>query len=434
MINQSLVSRINGPRINLGIPMTKKHALDAYTPDEKNPFIQQIAPVLENHPELDIYLPLDQITKPSQALEVKRTAPYATVIDNNSKPIQRFRQDLSDLVGEEIKPGKGINVHGLFGLILSTAGGHIAIHDGDITTYSELMLRRLTDPIQKDPSIDFLKANFIRYVEKDGIRIPNGRANYLFVEGFLRTIKELYGDNKKAEGLINSLLSYKYKLAGEVGLSEKFASQVQITPGYGMETDMLIDFHKYQKSHGLKRAQTYIGQYDHDHQSMGNNKGEQGESSGLSGMAESIAASLFYNLKEIGIRFDDSDNLEQMTEQHIIESKKFVTGEYKQFLIDHKCVYNEKELFEKVEHFSKSISPAYNYVAEDKKVLRLPAWTPELKDRYRSNFIEAILELNPERESSLLSGKKIYSVPAEIFSPQLPLVSNDPAYFRSLSN
>jgi glucosyl-3-phosphoglycerate synthase len=155
-------------------------------------------------------------------------------------------------------PGKGRAVWWCLGWALARSSASvIAVHDCDILHYDLEFLARLVLPaLHADWGFKFVKGYYPRLSDR-----LHGRLTRLFFWPLLGAWEECCG----ASPLLEYLKGWRYPLAGESAFSAKYAQEMRLPAGWGLETGLLLE-----ADQKLPRAETcqsgLCTAYDHRHQ------------------------------------------------------------------------------------------------------------------------------------------------------------------------
>ncbi|VUT28210.1 MAG: Glucosyl-3-phosphoglycerate synthase [Candidatus Syntrophoarchaeum sp. GoM_oil] len=183
--------------------------------------------------------------------------------------------------------GKGRDVWIAFG-IASLELDAFALHDGDIRTYSRMVPTKLLYPIV-EPELDFLftKGYYARVDSTD--KIMYGRIYRLFITPMLNVLSEKFGYDLE---FLRYLKSFRYLLAGEIGLTSELALNLRVSCGWGLEIGTLSEL--IRNIHYKRACQVDLGVYDHKHQVM-----TRGLNEGILRVASECFATILRTLTEM---------------------------------------------------------------------------------------------------------------------------------------
>jgi glucosyl-3-phosphoglycerate synthase len=180
--------------------------------------------------------------------------------------------------------GKGRSAWTAYGYILSREKSKvIALHDCDITNFSQELLGRLCYPIAS-PNMDyeFCKGYYARVTDR-----MHGRVTRLFVTPIIRGLEILLGPLP----LLVYLDSFRYPLAGEFSMITDLSRINRIPGDWGLEVETLAEVYR---NCSLKRiCQVELCEtYEHKHQPLS----ADNPKTGLMKMSIDIAKAIFRNL------------------------------------------------------------------------------------------------------------------------------------------
>ncbi|NIY99935.1 glycosyl transferase, partial [Salipiger sp. HF18] len=158
-----------------------------------------------------------------------------TVIWNDSPRMLQIMGRLEALGLAPQEPGKGKNVWGCMGYLISCADSAVmAIHDCDIVTYTREMLDRLVYPVA-NPTFSYqLSKGFYPRVGNNKL---NGRVTRLLVSPLLIALKRTIGDRD----YIDYLRAFRYPLSGEMALRTGLLPDLRIPSDWGLEIGVLSE-------------------------------------------------------------------------------------------------------------------------------------------------------------------------------------------------
>lgn len=180
-------------------------------------------------------------------------APDATVIWCNSPRIDGLLDD-----NEISSPmGKGRDVWLALGVsTIRTDQEFVIVHDADARSYSADLIHRLCWPLEH--GFTFSKGYYAR-IEDNRLY---GRLFRLFIVPLLRALRSQHDHE-----VIHYLESFRYALAGEIGMTRSIAGRVRSEPTWGFEMGMLGEmFHLAGED---RVAQVDLGIHEHDHRAVG---------------------------------------------------------------------------------------------------------------------------------------------------------------------
>ena len=182
--------------------------------------------------------------------------------------------------------GKGLDVW--LGLACGAERADIVVvHDADALTYDTHHVPRLAWPISQ--GYRFSKGYYARI---DGDRLW-GRLVRLLWTPLLETISR-----SNPAPIVEYLSSFRYPLAGEMAVPAETATQLRLTPGWGLEVSILGEMFARAGRGGT--AQVDLGTHDHDHRPIDGDEG-------LVGMAAAVTGTLDEVLRSHGVEIEFSD-------------------------------------------------------------------------------------------------------------------------------
>lgn len=215
-----------------------------------------------------------------------------TVIWNDSPRMLQIMGRLEALGLAPQEPGKGKNVWGCMGYLISCADSSVmAIHDCDIVTYKREMLDRLVYPVA-NPTFPYqLSKGFYPRVGNNKL---NGRVTRLLVSPLLIALKRTIGDRD----YIDYLRAFRYPLSGEMALRTGLLPDLRIPSDWGLEIGVLSE--AWRNLGPRQVCQVEISdQYDHKHQDLS----AEDASQGLSRMSTDICKAIYRKLAADGTVF-----------------------------------------------------------------------------------------------------------------------------------
>jgi glucosyl-3-phosphoglycerate synthase len=212
----------------------------------------------------------------------------STVVWIDGPPVQEF---LGGLERHGVWPGvegKGRSCWLAYGYLLAKGDCEVAVlQDCDILTYHRQMLARLLWPlVVPEHPFEFAKGYYPRYTA-----CLNGRVTRLVLAPLLRALEEC----GVRSGLLDFIGSFRYGLAGEMGLSLALAREMEFAPDWGLEIHTLAEVHR--RAPAGRTVQVDLADcYDHKHQELS----PPDATRGLNRMTREIAAALFRALAAEG--------------------------------------------------------------------------------------------------------------------------------------
>lgn len=288
------------------------------------------------------------------------------------------------------RPGKGCNVWLACGYAIAKGGAAaIVVHDSDILSYDRGMLARLCLPaLHPELRYDFCKSYYGRVNGR-----MYGRVTRLFVIPLLRALIEVCGRSP----LLEFLEEFRYPLSGEFVISTELASRVAMPGDWGLEVGLLGEV--YRGTSAERICQVALGSnFDHKHQELGLPAEDQGpaEGQGLQRMAAEIAASLFADARDEGLRLCPS-SLAQVGRAYT-EIAEGLIRRYHHDSIANGLLYSGVDEHAAVEVFSRVLGRVARQVTKDEEAPRpkLPPWGEVLRrdPAIGDELIEAVRQDN----------------------------------------
>jgi len=248
----------------------------------------------------------------------KLEGPHEIVWCNNQK--------VANVLGELRK--KGLDVTNLQGKgkdlwialgIASLELQAIAIHDADITTYSELLPTKLLYSVV-EPRLDFWFAK--GYYARIGLekRIIYGRIYRLFINPLLEAFHKKM---PQKSAFIRYLQSFRYTLSGEMAIFTDIALNLRIPSGWGLEIGILSEL--YRNASNKRICEVDLGFFDHKHKPI--------DPDALIKTAETSLITLLRTLTETeGINISDSSLLSLQ-----VTYRRFAQDRIRQYYADAIC-------------------------------------------------------------------------------------------------
>lgn len=214
------------------------------------------------------------------------------VLWNDSPRMTDLQARLQGLGLAPQEPGKGKNVWSCMGYLIGCADSAVmAIHDCDITTYTNEMLARLVYPVA-NPAFPYQVAK--GFYPRVGDGKINGRVTRLLVSPLLIALKRVIGDRD----YLDYLRSFRYPLSGEFAMRTAILPDLRIPSDWGLEIGVLSEAWRNLAPKSV--CQVEIADiYDHKHQDLS----AEDASTGLSRMSTDICKSIFRKLAADGTVF-----------------------------------------------------------------------------------------------------------------------------------
>ncbi|MBV7378737.1 glycosyl transferase [Maritimibacter dapengensis] len=214
------------------------------------------------------------------------------VIWNDSPRMLEMQARLEGLGLAPQEPGKGKNVWSCIGYLIGRADSAVmAIHDCDITTYTNEMLARLVYPVA-NPAFPYQVAK--GFYPRVGDGKINGRVTRLLVSPLLIALKKVIGDRD----YLDYLRSFRYPLSGEFAMRTFILPDLRIPSDWGLEIGVLSEAWRNLAPKSVCQVEI-ADNYDHKHQDLS----AEDASTGLSRMSTDICKSIFRKLAADGTVF-----------------------------------------------------------------------------------------------------------------------------------
>lgn len=222
--------------------------------------------------------------------------PQEHVVIWNDSPKQKA-------VGDRLKerglypsePGKGKNVWTCLGYIMARRDTDVvAIHDCDITTYTQDMLTRLIYPVA-NPNFPYQLSK--GYYPRVGEGNMNGRVTRLLVSPILIALKKVVGDRD----YIDFLRSFRYPLSGEFAMRVSMLPDLRIPSDWGLEIGVLSEAWRNLAPKAVCQVEI-ADNYDHKHQDLS----PEDAAAGLNRMSTDICKAMFRKLAADGTVFTNN--------------------------------------------------------------------------------------------------------------------------------
>ncbi len=280
----------------------------------------------------------------------------------DSPRFQQVYRDLGAAGFDVATPGKGRAVWTAVGYLLSEPNLHaFVVHDCDIVEYRRHIVSRLILPVTH-PSLDFefCKAYYARYTTR-----MHGRVVRLLVAPLLRAFIATQG----YDPFLVFMNSFRYPLAGELGVSSTLARSIRIPGDWGLEVGTLAEV--YRNTSVKRVAQVDIcHQYDHKHSALSLDD----PSAGLMRMSHDILMTFFRTLSSMGKVFHGGDYL--TLRAAYIRNAQDAIRQYRADALINGLDYDQHEEEGAVEGFAGRIVAAGHDFREDPSGAdELPAWS-----------------------------------------------------------
>ena len=254
-----------------------------------------------------------------------------------------------------------------------------ALHDGDITSYSERLPTKLLYPVI-EPRLDFFFAKGYYARVNVESRKMYGRIYRLFINPLLEALQDKLPNCSE---FIRYLQSFSYPLSGEIAIYSDLALNLRIPSDWGLEIGMLAELFR---NVSYKRVfEVDLGFYEHKHKSMAKD--------GLLRSAEDSLVTLLRTLTE-------TDGLE-VSEPFLLSLqvlyRRIAQDRIRQYNADALCNnldYDRHEEESSVDSLSKAIMNAGKRYMKNPSGTQLPDWLraisamPNIRERLRENAIE----------------------------------------------
>ncbi|SFB07971.1 glucosyl-3-phosphoglycerate synthase [Poseidonocella pacifica] len=215
-----------------------------------------------------------------------------TVIWNDSPRMLQIQSRLEDLGLAPQEPGKGKNVWGCMGYLISCADSAVmAIHDCDILTYDREMLARLVYPVA-NPNFSYQLSKGY-YPRIGGVRM-NGRVTRLLVSPMLVSLKMVIGQRD----YLDYLHSFRYPLSGEFAMRTGMLPDLRIPSDWGLEIGVLSEAWRNLGPRAICQVEISDA-YDHKHQDLS----PEDANAGLNRMSIDICKAVYRKLAADGTVF-----------------------------------------------------------------------------------------------------------------------------------
>ena len=214
------------------------------------------------------------------------------VIWNDSPRMLELGARLDALGLAPSEQGKGKNVWTALGYLMSCEDSAVmALHDGDIVTYTNELLARLIYPVA-NPNFPYQVAK--GYYARVGSDKLNGRVTRLLVSPLLIALKKVVGDRD----YIEYLRSFRYPLSGEFAMRTAILPDLRIPSDWGLEIGVLSEAWRNLAPKAVCQVDISDA-YDHKHQELSPDEA----SAGLNRMSTDICKAIFRKLAADGTVF-----------------------------------------------------------------------------------------------------------------------------------
>lgn len=236
--------------------------------------------------------------------------------------------------------GKGRDVWLAMGLL----GDHeyLVMHDADVRSHEARDIRKLAAPL--DAGYEFVKAYYAR-VEHDQLF---GR----LVRLFFAPLVDALGRQTDAD-IVRYLASFRYPLAGEMGMTTDLAHRIRVPRRWGLEVGTMGEAFRHVGFEGS--VQVDLGIYQHEHRSVSG-------PTGLSDMSYGVAKAVFHALGDAGVEPD----FDSLREEYLAAADRLVD----QYEAD--AWFNGLEFDAQAER--DQVVQYADAVAEPEPADRMPAW------------------------------------------------------------
>jgi glucosyl-3-phosphoglycerate synthase len=138
----------------------------------------------------------------------------------------------------------------------------LAVHDADITSYSEMLPTKLLYTIV-EPRMDFFFSK--GYYARVNLKTKKvyGRIYRLFINPLLKALQKKLN---YTSGFIRYLQSFRYPLSGEIGVYSDLALNLRIPGDWGLELGMLAEL--YRNISEKRICDVDLGFFDHKHKDV----------------------------------------------------------------------------------------------------------------------------------------------------------------------
>jgi len=241
--------------------------------------------------------------------------------------------------------GKGRSMWLAYGYVIANnSSSVIAIHDCDISTYTNELLARLCYPVvNRNLGYEFCKGYYARFTNR-----LHGRVTRLFITPMLRSLRMLVGDIPYLEYLD----SFRYPLAGEFAMHRDLARSLRVLGNWGLEIGILSEM--YNNTVPKRICQVDLCEkYDHEHRKI----------PGLVKMSTDITKAIFRYLTIEGIQITTA--LFRTLQVNYLRIARDIIERYEHDALINGLKFDRHKESLAVESFVKSIGYAYKDFEKD---------------------------------------------------------------------
>ena len=318
----------------------------------------------------------EQFLKAKERLRAIKTP--VDVIWNDGERMQVLIKKLQDAGFKSLDiTGKGRNVWLTIGYTLTDPSSYaIALHDGDILSYTREIPARLFYPIVH-PGLDFEfnKGYYARVSNK-----LHGRVMRLFFTPLIQSIAKVLSKNS----YLTYMNSFRYSLSGEFAFIRSLARGIRISPTWGLEVSTLSEVFHNTSTNRICQTEIMTNSYEHKHQEL--NSGSL--SSGLSKMTIEIAKAIFREMSQDGTILTKSGFKTILASYH--NEALLAINKYNALAKINGLEYDRQSEIEAVNSFEMGLNFAIEQFLDDLMgVPSLPAWIavrsalPEFSDEFK---------------------------------------------------
>lgn len=268
-------------------------------------------------------------------------------------------------------PGKGRDVWVAMGYLLGRGGIHaIALHDGDIVTYSREIPARLLQPVTH-PELDFsFCKGFYPRISEGAFA---GRVTRLLVWPLVDVLKE------ESRSLILELVGgMRYPLSGEFALTSELAARIAVPRDWGLEVGILAAVARSVSRSDICQAEI-CDNYEHKHQSLS----PDDASRGLNRMAVEVTESLLRESEP------DEGWCEDIPQRYLTRAREMIPL-YRADARANGLSYDEGSEEQAVRTFAQAVRIAQARLVDKQSLPPLPMWS-EANERI-PGLMEAVVE------------------------------------------
>jgi glucosyl-3-phosphoglycerate synthase len=357
----------------------------------ETPAMKKIIDELKNINYLyKIVIGLDSATKEQFIKAKNMLKDIKTPVDVIWNDGERVQNLIKQIEAEGFKSldiqGKGRNVWLTVGYTLTDPSSYaMALHDGDILSYTREIPARLFYPIVH-PALDFEfnKGYYARVSDK-----LHGRVMRLFYTPLIKSIEKVVSKNS----YLSYMNSFRYALSGEFAFIRSLARGIRISPTWGLEVSTLSEVFHNTSTNRICQSEIMQDSYEHKHQDL--NKGSI--SSGLSKMTIEIAKAIFREMSQ------DGTILTQSIFKTILASYRneahLAINKYNALAKINGLNYNRHNEIEAIDGFELGLGIAIHQFLDDTMgVPSLPAWinVRSVLPEFSEQFKEAVTLDNQE--------------------------------------